>query len=76
LDVPFCLHRDNANQTKAYIDTSGRLAWADTARLPLPKPHRKFPGQLDARGLLHMLGHNERRYDRERLMGVTMKELL
>ncbi|MDX3380739.1 methylaspartate mutase [Streptomyces niveiscabiei] len=65
LDIPFCLHQDNANRCRARIDDRGRLTWADPAGVPVPRA----PGpagnrqRLTARGLLDMLSYNERRYD-------------
>ncbi|HEX6352591.1 methylaspartate mutase [Actinophytocola sp.] len=35
LDVPYCLHPDNAGQTRSYLDADGTLRWADTGSLPL-----------------------------------------
>jgi methylaspartate mutase epsilon subunit len=35
LDVPFCLHPDNAGRTRSYIGPDGRLGWADIGSLPL-----------------------------------------
>ncbi|MET8975198.1 methylaspartate mutase [Streptomyces sp. NPDC004539] len=65
LDVPFCLHQDNANRCRARIDGRGRLTWADPAGVPVPRA-RDLAGnreRLTARGLLDMLSYNERRYD-------------
>ncbi|MFJ3900088.1 methylaspartate mutase [Streptomyces sp. NPDC090025] len=64
LDVPYCLHPDNAGLTRTTISPEGRLAWARTGHLPLPQP----PGAQDADAggsaqLLRMLSHNQRRYD-------------
>lgn len=35
LDVPYCLHPDNAKRSRGYLDTDGSLRWADTGSLPL-----------------------------------------
>lgn len=35
LDIPFCLHRDNAGQTRTYISENGALRWARIGQLPL-----------------------------------------
>ena len=32
LDVPFCLHPDNAGRTRGYLDTDGRLRVAADRR--------------------------------------------
>ncbi|WP_075732056.1 methylaspartate mutase [Streptomyces acidiscabies] len=71
LDVPFCLHQDNANRCRARIDGRGRLTWADPAGVPVPRARATAGNRqrLTARGLLDMLSYNERRYDREELAG-------
>jgi methylaspartate mutase epsilon subunit len=35
LDVPYCLHPDNAGRARSYLDADGSLRWADTGSLPL-----------------------------------------
>jgi methylaspartate mutase epsilon subunit len=35
LDVPFCLHPDNAGRTRGYLDIGGRLRWQRIGALPL-----------------------------------------
>lgn len=35
LDVPYCLHPDNAGRTRSYLGADGRLRWADLGALPL-----------------------------------------
>ncbi|WP_416969866.1 methylaspartate mutase [Streptomyces sp. 4F14] len=71
LDVPFCLHQDNANRCRARIDGRGRLTWVDPGGVPVPQARAltENPGRLTARGLLDMLSYNERRYDREEVTG-------
>ncbi|CCB72396.1 Glutamate mutase epsilon subunit (plasmid) [Streptantibioticus cattleyicolor NRRL 8057 = DSM 46488] len=77
LDVPFCLHRDNANRSRARIDHHGRLVWADPGAMPVRTLRAEETAQhrLTARGLIDMLGFNERRFDREQLIGPHFKEL-
>jgi methylaspartate mutase epsilon subunit len=64
LDVPYCLHPDNAGRTSSYIADDGRLRWAATGALPIggagtrPKP----PG-LTSADLLHALSYVRDRYD-------------
>ncbi len=61
LDIPYCLHPDNANLARTRIDASGRLVWAETGSMPLrPGP----PAPAGAEGLLRMLHHNQDHYDR------------
>ncbi|MFJ7073598.1 methylaspartate mutase [Streptomyces sp. NPDC098781] len=35
LDIPFCLHPDNAGRTRAAIDSDGRLRWTALGALPI-----------------------------------------
>ena len=37
LDVPYCVHPDNAGRTRSRIDSDGRLRWTDIGNLPLAK---------------------------------------
>ncbi|MYT20590.1 methylaspartate mutase, partial [Streptomyces sp. SID7760] len=41
LDVPYCLHPDNANRARAVVDPWGVLRWADPGRVPLPPRTRR-----------------------------------
>ncbi|MFI9778772.1 methylaspartate mutase [Streptomyces sp. NPDC051956] len=66
LDVPYCLHQDNANKSRAYVDAGGMLQWAEPGRMPL-NVVRGTARPVSANGLLTMLGFNERRFDREQL---------
>ncbi|WP_326566376.1 methylaspartate mutase [Amycolatopsis rhabdoformis] len=67
LDVPFCLHQDNANRCRARIDGRGWLTWVDPGGVPIPRATGIAADRqrLTARGLVDMLSYNERRYDRE-----------
>jgi methylaspartate mutase epsilon subunit len=35
LDVPYCLHPDDANRGRGYRDGSGRLRWASVGAMPI-----------------------------------------
>ncbi|GGW69656.1 methylaspartate mutase [Streptomyces lucensis JCM 4490] len=67
LDVPYCLHQDNANRSRAYVDPGGMLRWAEPGRMPLRVERGRTRRPVSAKGLLTMLGFNERRFDREQL---------
>lgn len=64
LDVPYCLHPDNANVARSGIDEQGRLIWADPGAMPIahlvPRAgaHRVTSGEL-----LRMLAHVRRGFD-------------
>jgi methylaspartate mutase epsilon subunit len=64
LDVPFCLHPDNAGRARSYLDEQGRLLWSDTGSMPIrtsaPAVGRR---SLSSADLLTTLTYVERRYD-------------
>jgi methylaspartate mutase epsilon subunit len=64
LDVPYCVHNDNRGLAKAAIDADGRLCWAETGRLPLPRT-TATRRPIRAADLLRMLGFMADRYDRD-----------
>jgi methylaspartate mutase epsilon subunit len=64
LDVPYCLHPDNAGRTRARIDGSGRLNWSDIGSMPI----REVVGprtavELTSTELLASLSYVERKFD-------------
>jgi methylaspartate mutase epsilon subunit len=70
LDVPYCLHADNAQRTRSYIDARGSLQWHATGAMPiraLPAPGRD---RLRADDLLGMLSHTQEAFDRAALTGT------
>ncbi|MEV5727733.1 MULTISPECIES: methylaspartate mutase [Streptomyces] len=75
LDVPYCLHRDNAGAARAVIDEHGMLAWSRAGGMPVTVRGTGLgsPGPLTARRLTTMLAHNERRYDREHTVGALLR---
>lgn len=64
LDVPYCLHPDNAGQARSTIDSSGRLVWSDPGRIPVGHRRRGDAAPLTARGLLRALSYVQDRFDR------------
>ncbi|MEE1752950.1 methylaspartate mutase [Streptomyces sp. SP18CS02] len=64
LDVPYCLHPDNAQRTRSYLDTDGRLRWSAIGAMPLGGiAELAHAPRLTSSGLLTALGHVERRFD-------------
>jgi methylaspartate mutase epsilon subunit len=64
LDVPFCLHPDNAGRTRGYLDSGGRLHWERIGALPigdLVEPPAS--GRITSAGLLDALQFVQRRFD-------------
>ncbi|OXM62830.1 methylaspartate mutase [Amycolatopsis vastitatis] len=69
LDIPYCLHPDNAGATRAFIDARGKLRWAATGALPI---HRETTEEADlsSRGLLECLSYVRRKYDSAATIGA------
>ncbi|MET9348780.1 methylaspartate mutase [Streptomyces termitum] len=63
LDVPYCLHPDNAGRTRTSLTPDGRLLWSDTGSLPIAAPRGPRPPILGSAGLLTALSHVRRSYD-------------
>ncbi|MGV9457335.1 methylaspartate mutase [Streptomyces sp. NPDC003635] len=63
LDVPYCLHPDNAGRTRSHIDADGRLTWSDIGALPIGKVTAHRGARLTAAGLYDALTHVQSRYD-------------
>ena len=66
LDVPFCLHPDNRNETRCVVGSDGRLEWWDVGRMPLRGSAAVRAGRpaLDHQTLIEDLEYQRRRYDR------------
>ncbi|MFJ6671317.1 methylaspartate mutase [Actinosynnema sp. NPDC091369] len=64
LDVPYCLHPDNAGRTRAVVDRTGRLRWSRTGSLPLAGVVEPAAGaEITSTELLRSLSHVERTFD-------------
>ncbi|MEU7283537.1 methylaspartate mutase [Streptomyces sp. NPDC045431] len=64
LDVPYCVHPDNAGLTRSRIDTDGRLRWVDIGNLPL-SGIAELGGsrRISSADLMNDLHHIRRRFD-------------
>jgi methylaspartate mutase epsilon subunit len=62
LDIPYCLHPDNRNESRSLIAPDGTLHWLDTGRMPLPGPHHAAE-KLTSASLLASLNYTASRYD-------------
>ncbi|MFF2122302.1 methylaspartate mutase [Kitasatospora sp. NPDC058184] len=64
LDVPYCLHPDNAGRARSYIESDGRLRWSHTGALPV-RPSGRSAGDrsMSASDLLRALSHVARSFD-------------
>jgi methylaspartate mutase epsilon subunit len=66
LDVPYCLHDDNANASRAFIDQRGLLRWQSPGRMPIrigKRQEEQMIDMVDPFAFLGMLKSIERRYD-------------
>lgn len=70
LDIPYCLHPDNAGRARSFIDPSGRLAWWRVGAMPIRPPAAGRRGaELGSARLLASLSFVERRFDDAGLAG-------
>nr|WP_308257214.1 methylaspartate mutase [Saccharothrix luteola] len=66
LDIPYCLHPDNAGRTRSHLDARGRLCWSDLGNLPLRHLVAPTGGRhVTSSGLLADLSYVRRAYDGE-----------
>ncbi|MFJ1708658.1 methylaspartate mutase [Kitasatospora sp. NPDC088346] len=64
LDVPFCLHPDNAGRARSFIGDDGRLRWSETGAMPIARvaevDRRRAMTSAD---LIGSLTYVERKFD-------------
>ncbi|MEU3050994.1 methylaspartate mutase [Streptomyces sp. NPDC048566] len=64
LDVPYCLHPDNAGRTRSFIDTDGRLQWSTTGSMPVTRVVQSgTTARLTSAGLLSALSYVADKFD-------------
>ncbi|MGW0601865.1 methylaspartate mutase [Streptomyces sp. NPDC002776] len=64
LDVPYCLHPDNAGRSAGFIDERGRLGWSSVGSMPIGQVVKARPAAaLTSSGLLDALHFVETRLD-------------
>jgi methylaspartate mutase epsilon subunit len=64
LDVPYCLHPDNAGRAAGYLDQDGRLRWQHIGAMPIGDLVKPTAGRrMTSTGLLTALRFVERKYD-------------
>ncbi len=64
LDVPYCLHADNAGRSRSFIDARGSLQWRSAGAMPVRAAAGRSAGPLRAEDLIGMLSHVQRGFDR------------
>ena len=66
LDLPYCLHPDNAGRARARLTDDGRLAWAAVGSMPIePVRPEVHAVQLSSAELISALSYVARRFDGE-----------
>lgn len=63
LDIPFCLHPDNAQQARGLVDENGQLKWAKTGNLPFKHDPSQKQKPLTPELLLWQLEYVANKYD-------------
>jgi methylaspartate mutase epsilon subunit len=64
LDVPFCLHPDNARRSGCAVGADGRLRWTTVGRMPIaPSAAERSGRDISSGELLDMLEYTRRRCD-------------
>ena len=64
LDIPYCVHPDNAGRTRSYVDGDGWLRWAELGSLPLRHlVPRVTSRRITSAGLLADLSYVRRTFD-------------
>ena len=64
LDVPYCLHPDNAGRARSYLDATGRLCWSSIGSVPIHRVVRPTGlAELSSAELLAALSYVERKFD-------------
>jgi methylaspartate mutase epsilon subunit len=65
LDVPYCLHPDNAGRSESYLGADGRLRWAAAGAMPIPADPARGPRpRVTSAALLASLHYLADGYDR------------
>ncbi len=76
LDVPYCVHPDNAGRSRSYIDGEGELRWADIGSLPLAGlVESRLPGTVGSAALMKMLSFVRNTFDVAALEGRTSRPI-
>lgn len=64
LDVPYCLHADNAGHARSYIDSNGALRWQNVGAMPIRAARTLTHNhKIKPQAFLDMLGYVEHRFD-------------
>ncbi|MFF1560562.1 methylaspartate mutase [Streptomyces sp. NPDC058279] len=70
LDVPYCLHPDNAGRSRSFVAPDGRLRWSEVGAMPVARTAlRAGRAPLTSDGLLAAVHAMARRYDADEAAG-------
>ncbi|WP_327683702.1 methylaspartate mutase [Kitasatospora sp. NBC_00458] len=74
LDVPYCLHPDNAGRARSSLGPDGRLSWSGVGSMPIAGlSGGPRPPILGSAELLTALSHVQRTYDARAAAGATAR---
>jgi methylaspartate mutase epsilon subunit len=74
LDVPYCLHEDNAGRARSALAADGRLVWARTGRMPIEAGSGAAREPVSSSALLAALRFTADRYDRAAATGSLQEQ--
>jgi methylaspartate mutase epsilon subunit len=63
LDIPFCLHPDNAGRSRSRLGPDGRLHWSAVGSMPIARGETTGAAELTSSELLASLSYTARKYD-------------
>lgn len=66
LDVPHCLHPDNAGRSRSTIAPDGSIQWAQAGGMPVTAHSHPHPLKTPSAALLDALEHTRNNYDKGR----------
>jgi methylaspartate mutase epsilon subunit len=65
LDIPYCVHPDNAGRSRSHLDGQGRLRWSDLGALPIKRQADPVRTRsVTSTELLEMLSYMRNKFDR------------
>jgi methylaspartate mutase epsilon subunit len=72
LDVPYCLHPDNVGAASSYLESGGRLRWANVGHMPIRAGRGGTAGRITSGGLLSALNYIANKFDTP-LTGASLR---
>ncbi len=76
LDVPFCLHADNAKRSRSFIDLDGSLRWSNVGAMAISATGSSTQRcALKSYDLLNMLSYIQQKFDKPYMEGQNWQTL-